>query len=107
MRLRRGYTLIEIMIVVTLIAIVTATAMPHVDYQSHRQDAAVRAVRGALQQAQAYAVSSQHEVWVVADAAKNRLILVQDPSDSNQYALTDHYWAVPLPDGVKVGLSGA
>jgi prepilin-type N-terminal cleavage/methylation domain-containing protein len=104
MRLRRGYTLIELMIVITLIAIVTATAMPHIDYQASRQDAAARAVRGALQQAQAYAVSSQHEVWVVVDAARNRVIAVQDPSDSNQYATTDHYWSIPMQDGAKLGL---
>lgn len=106
MRLRRGYTLIEMMIVVTLIAIVTATAMPHIDYQSYRQDGSVRAIRGALQQAQSYAVSSQHEVWVIVDAGRNRIIAVQDPSDSNQYALGDHYWAVPLQDGATLGLSG-
>ncbi len=101
---RRGYTLIEMMIVVTLIAIVTATAMPHIDYQNSRQDGAVRAIRGALQQAQSYAVSSQHEVWVIVDAAHNRVIAVQDPSDSNKYVIGDHYWAVPMQDGAKLGL---
>lgn len=104
MRHRRGYTLIEMMIVITLIAIVTATAMPHIDYQAGRQDGAARAVRGALQQAQAYAVSSQHEVWVVVDAGKNRVIAVQDPSDSNQYVTTDHYWSIPMQEGAKLGL---
>lgn len=104
MRLRRGYTLIEMMIVVTLIAIVTATAMPHIDYQQGRQDAAIRAIRGVLQQAQSYAVSSQHEVWVVVDAGHNRIIAVQDPSDSNQYVATDHHWSVPMQDGVLLGL---
>ncbi len=106
MRLRRGYTLIEMLIVVTLIAIVTATAMPHIDYQSFRQDASVRAIRGVLQQAQSFAVSSQHEVWVVVDQAHNRIIAVQDPSDSNQYVIPDHYWAVPLQDGATLGLAG-
>jgi len=104
MRTRRGYTLIEMMIVVTLIAIVTATAMPHIDYQNSRQDASVAAVRGAMQQAQSYAVSSQHEVWVIVDAGRNRLIAVQDPSDSNHYVASDHYWSVPMQDGAKLGL---
>lgn len=107
MRLRRGYTLIEMMIVVTLIAIVTATAMPHIDYQQGRQDAAIRAIRGALQQAQSYAVSSQHEVWVIVDAGRNRVIAVQDPSDSNKYVVPDHYWAVPMQDGVQLGLANS
>jgi len=45
------------LIVVTLIAIVTATTMPKVDYTAWRQDAAAGAVRSAMMQAQAYAVS--------------------------------------------------
>lgn len=104
MKHRRGYTLIELMIVITLIAIVTATAMPHIDYQASRQDGAVRAIRGAMQQAQAYAVSSQHEVWVIVDASRNRVIAVQDPSDSNQFVVGDHYWSIPMQDGAKIGL---
>jgi prepilin-type N-terminal cleavage/methylation domain-containing protein len=101
---RRGYTLIEMMIVVTVIAIVTATAMPKVDYSSYRQDMGARAVRGALQQAQAYAVSSQHNVFVVVDGTRNRMFVIQDQSDSLTYQPTYHYNAVPMPEGVKIGM---
>lgn len=101
---RRGYTLIEMMIVVTLIAIVTATAMPHIDYQSFRQDASARAIRSAMQGAQAYAVSSQYNVFVDIDPTHNVLYVVYDYNDNLQWdqANGEHIIAVPLQDGAQI-----
>jgi prepilin-type N-terminal cleavage/methylation domain-containing protein len=101
---RRGYTLIEMMIVVTLIAIVTATAMPHIDYQSFRQDASARAIRSAMQGAQAYAVSSQHNVFVAIDQPHNVLYIVYDYNDNLQWDQVngEHVIAVPLQDGAQI-----
>jgi prepilin-type N-terminal cleavage/methylation domain-containing protein len=104
MKHRRGYTLIEMMIVVTLIAIVTATAMPHIDYQAFRQDAAARAIKTAMQGAQAYAVSSQHNVFVDVDQPHNVLYVVYDYNDNLQWdqANGEHLIAVPLQDGATI-----
>lgn len=101
---RRGYTLVEMLIVVTMIAIITAFAMPHIDYQAYRQDAAVRGVRGALQQAQAYAVSSQHNVFVDVDQPKGVLYVVYDYNDNLTWdsGNNEHVLAVPLQDGVVI-----
>jgi len=99
---RSGYSLIEMMIVITMIAIITAFAMPRVDYQSYRQDGSVRAVRGALQQAEAYAVSSQHNVFVDVDQAHNVLYVVYDYNDNLTWDPTEHKIAVPLLEGVKI-----
>jgi prepilin-type N-terminal cleavage/methylation domain-containing protein len=104
MKRRRGYTLIEMMIVVTLIAIVTATAMPHIDYQAYRQDAAARTVKSAMQGAQAYAVSSQHNVFVDVDQPHAVLYVVYDYNDNLSWdqANGEHLIAVPLQDGVII-----
>jgi prepilin-type N-terminal cleavage/methylation domain-containing protein len=103
MRLRRGYTLIEMLIVVTMIAIITATTMPKVDYTAWRQDAAARAVRGAMMQAQAYAVSSQHNVFVVPDMVHgNKLYVVYDYNDNLALDAGEHWIAVPLQDGAVI-----
>ena len=104
MKHRRGYTLIEMMIVVTLIAIVTATAMPHIDYQAYRQDAAARTLKSAMQGAQAYAVSSQHNVFVDIDQPHALLYVVYDYNDNLQWdqSNSEHLIAVPLQDGVTI-----
>jgi prepilin-type N-terminal cleavage/methylation domain-containing protein len=104
MKHRRGYTLIEMMIVVTLIAIVTATAMPHIDYQAFRQDGAARAIKTAMQGAQAYAVSSQHNVFVDVDQPHSILYVVYDYNDNLQWdaANNEHLIAVPLLDGAII-----
>ncbi|HZS58553.1 MAG TPA: type II secretion system protein [Gemmatimonadaceae bacterium] len=103
MKQRRGYTLLEIILVVVMIAIITATAMPKVDYQAWRQDAAARAVRGAMMQAQAYAVSSQHNVFVLPDMVHgNKLYVVYDYNDNLALDANEHWIAVPLQDGAII-----
>jgi prepilin-type N-terminal cleavage/methylation domain-containing protein len=103
MRLRRGYTLVEMLIVVTLIAIVSATVMPKVDYTASRQDAAARAVRGAMMQAQAYAVTSQHNVFVLPDMQRgDKLYVVYDYNDNLTLDAGEHWIAVPLQDGAII-----
>ncbi len=69
---RQGFSLIEMLIVVTLVAIVTAMVMPKVNYVAYRVDVGARSFRAALQRAQAYAVSSQHNMLVAVDAANAR-----------------------------------
>jgi prepilin-type N-terminal cleavage/methylation domain-containing protein len=103
MQLRRAYTLIEMLIVVTMIAVITATTMPSVDYTAWRQDAAARAVRGAMMQAQAYAVNSQHNVFVLPDMiGGDKLYVVYDYNDNLTLDAGEHWITVPLQDGAII-----
>jgi prepilin-type N-terminal cleavage/methylation domain-containing protein len=103
MRNRRGYTLLEMIVVVTMIAVITAMTMPSVDYQAWRQDAAARAVRSAMMQAQAYAVNSQHNVFVVPDmGSKSKLYVVYDYNDNLTLDAGEHWIVVPLQDGAII-----
>jgi prepilin-type N-terminal cleavage/methylation domain-containing protein len=103
MRNRRAYTLIEMLIVITMIAIITATTMPQVDYTAWRQDAAARAVRGAMMQAQAYAVNSQHNVFVLPDmVGMDKIYVVYDYNDNLTLDAGEHWITVPLQDGAII-----
>ncbi len=82
---RTGFTLIETMIVLTLIGILAAYAMPRLRAAAYDADAGMRTVQGALQQAQRAAIVRQTEVMVSFDTANKRLRIVYDVNNNHQY----------------------
>ena len=81
---RSGFTVIEMVIVVTLVAIVTAIVMPKINYTAWRVDVGARGIRAALQKAATLAVASQHNVLVAVDAPNGRLFVVEDVNNNLQ-----------------------
>lgn len=96
---RLAFTLVEMLIVITLIAIVTATTMPRVNYVSYRVDAGARSIRTALQRAQAFAVSSQHNMLVAVDVPNGRLYVVEDVNNNLTADPGERVVEVALQDG--------
>jgi prepilin-type N-terminal cleavage/methylation domain-containing protein len=97
---RGGFTVMEMLIVVTLVAIVTAMVMPKVNYTAYRVDVGARSIRVALQRAQAYAVSSQHNMLVAVDAPNGKLYVVEDVNNNLAADPGERVTSVPLQDGV-------
>jgi prepilin-type N-terminal cleavage/methylation domain-containing protein len=79
---RDGYTLVELMMVVVVIGIATAMALPRLNTSGMRVDAAVRDVRGTLQVAQRTAVMRQFDVIVSVDVANAALRVVEDRNNN-------------------------
>jgi prepilin-type N-terminal cleavage/methylation domain-containing protein len=101
MRARSGFTLVEMMIVVVLIAIISAFSLPRIDYTKMRLDSGARSVRAALQQAQSRAVAQQHNVDAVFDQAHSRIVFFDDyKQDMAMDSAGEHEWVAPLNDGV-------
>ncbi len=70
-KMRRGFTLIEILVVVTILAIAATAAIPMINngYADVKLTAAARSVMADLFYAQNYAITTQNEVYVVFTAA--------------------------------------
>jgi prepilin-type N-terminal cleavage/methylation domain-containing protein len=100
MRNYRAFTLIEMVIVVALIAVITAMALPQVNYTAFRVDSGTRAVRAALQRAENYAVSSQHNQLVAIDVPNGELYIVDDVNNNLSADPGEHITGAPLQDGV-------
>ena len=79
---RAGYTLIEIMVVIALIGIMVRIAVPKVNVNKYRVDAAARVVRGALQQAGRLSVQRQFDVLVVFDTVQNGINIIEDNNNN-------------------------
>jgi len=108
-RHRAGYTLLEVMIVLTVMAILSAMAVPRLSLGQFYVNAGMRTVQAALQQAQRLAVMRQTDVMVSFDTAGQRVRVVLDGNDNHVvdagesvrwHALEDGtHFAVP-PSGV-------
>jgi prepilin-type N-terminal cleavage/methylation domain-containing protein len=102
--LRAGFTLIEMMIVVTLIALVSAFSLPRLDFTQFRLDAGMRTMRIALQRGQSFAVSSQHQVLVGIDLiGKKKICVLEDADNNSAYTAGEHWTMYALQDGVEFG----
>jgi type II secretory pathway pseudopilin PulG len=100
MRNYRAFTLIEMVIVVCLIALITAMTLPQVNYTAYRVDSGARAVRAAFQRAENYAVTSQHNQLVAIDVPNGEVYIVDDVNNNLAADPGEHISAVPLQDGV-------
>jgi prepilin-type N-terminal cleavage/methylation domain-containing protein len=88
---RRGYTIIELMLVVALIAIMAAMALPKISLLRYRQDANGRLVQRTLTVAQQRALTKNTNVLFVMDYAASRMRIVQD-TNANGAADAAEYW---------------
>ncbi|NIS32581.1 MAG: prepilin-type N-terminal cleavage/methylation domain-containing protein, partial [Actinobacteria bacterium] len=73
-----GFTLIEMLVVVTVIGILVGMAAPKIDATEFRMRGAVREVGTTLLAAQGQAVMRQHDVVVAIDTVGRRLRVHSD-----------------------------
>jgi prepilin-type N-terminal cleavage/methylation domain-containing protein len=103
---RRGVTLIEMMIVVVLMSLVSALALPRINFAQFRSDDAVRAVRTSLQTAQRLAVTRQYDVIVSFDTVKQQIRIADDLNNNYRIDAGERVTYVPLDEGVKFASPG-
>ncbi len=99
--LRRGVTLVEMMIVVVLLSLVSALALPKINLAQFRSDDAVRAVRTTLQTAQRLAITRQYNVIVSFDTVQQRMRIVEDLNNNNAVDAGERVRWVPLDNGAR------
>jgi len=104
---RAGVTLIELLIVVVIIGIVAAFALPRFDYTKYRVESSMRGVGTTLLSAQRRAVSVQHDVAITFDAGLNEIRIIEDANNNGQIDVGERTRGVVLGDYVVMGVGGA
>ncbi len=98
---RRGVTLIEMMIVVVLLSLVSALALPRLNFAQFKSDDSVRAVRTTLQTAERLAITRQFDVIVSFDTVKQQMRICEDQNNNYQIDSGERVSYVSLDKGVK------
>jgi prepilin-type N-terminal cleavage/methylation domain-containing protein len=103
----RGYSLIELLVVVSMLAIIAGIALPQINVTAIRMDAGARLVRSSLQLAERLAITRQHNVLVSFDYAKNRLRIVEDSSNNERADAAERVTWKYLEEGARFALPPA
>lgn len=93
--------------VVALMGLVVAFAIPRVDFSTYRVNGAVRGVSALIERAQRLAVTDQYNVNVLFDVANNALRIHEDANNDNAIQPGERVRSYPLGEGVVFGLGGA
>jgi prepilin-type N-terminal cleavage/methylation domain-containing protein len=112
-KLRRGFTLAEMMVVVVITGMMVALAIPRVDTTKWRADAIATIVRTTLQYAQRQAITRQHDMVVSFDTTGERIRTFWDNNNSGTPNTSERItWrgldvGVLFTDPSVTGVSGA
>ncbi len=93
--------------VVALMGLVLAFAIPKVDFTTYRVNGAVRGVSALVARAQRMAVTDQYNVNVLFDVANNAVRIHEDANNDNVIQPNERVRSYPLGEGVVYGLGGA
>ncbi len=100
---RGGFTLLELIVVVTIGSLLTLIAMPHIDVAAARAESAARATRVALAAAQQRAVLRQHDVVVEFDEDAAVLRFFDDANRNEVRDAGEAEWAHALEETIRFG----
>ena len=104
---RGGFTLVEILMVITLLGLVAMFVAPKLSFSAYRINAAARSVTVLFARAQRLAVTNQSDVNVVFDVPNNAIKIHQDANNDNVIQSDEQVRSYPLGEGVAYGLGGA
>jgi prepilin-type N-terminal cleavage/methylation domain-containing protein len=111
-RQMRGYTITELVIVLVIAGVVSAIALPNIDYRRYRADAATHTLRGTLQHAQRLSIVRQYDVIVVFDLDGRRMRIVEDVNNNRVADDGERVIVRPVEEGISFivpprGVNGA
>jgi prepilin-type N-terminal cleavage/methylation domain-containing protein len=104
---RAGFTLIEAVMVVTIIGIVAGMAIPKAGYATYLASSGARTLATTLAYAQRQAISQQSDIRVAFDVASNQIRIHEDRNNDNVIDQGERVGFTSLPEGVTFGRGAA
>lgn len=100
---RRGFTMVELIMVVVIVGMMAAIALPRVGLASYQANSGARVVATALSYAQRLAVSQQSDVRVAFDLGTNQLRVHEDRDNDNVIDDGERVVFTALPEEMRFG----
>jgi prepilin-type N-terminal cleavage/methylation domain-containing protein len=101
MRVQRGFSLMELLVVLVVAAVLLAIGAPRIDLNRYKVDAAARQVEGVLQQAQRFAVQRQQDVFVTFDTTTQTIRTTYDANNNQTLDAGERQSVTGLVDGAR------
>lgn len=102
-----GFTIVEIVIVLTIIGLLTAIVAPRIDLERYQVNTAMEGVGATLLMAQRLAVTKQHDVVVSFDLPNAAILIHEDADNDGAVDDDERQRREPLGDKVIFGRAGA
>lgn len=100
-RTRRGFSIIELTVALILMSLIGAMALPRLNYERYRADAAMRTVRTILMGAERNAIMRQTNLVVAFDITGNMMEILEDANNNCSYDSGERLSRRPLEEGAK------
>jgi len=104
---RNGVTLVELMIVLTIMGVVMGIAFWHIDVARYQINGDQQVVGTALIAAQREAIAKQHDVIVAFDQTHSSMLIVSDSNNNGQIDGTENVREISLGERVRYGFGFA
>lgn len=104
---RKGFTLIEMLMVVVILGVMLSFALPRIDTGRYKVDAAVQSIGTTMLAAQRQAITQQHDIIVQLDVATQSLRIHEDKNNDAAIDPGERVRGIPLGENVIFGLAGA
>jgi prepilin-type N-terminal cleavage/methylation domain-containing protein len=106
-RRRVGFTLVELLIVMSVAGILMTTVMPRIDVARFQLDAAVQEVASAISGARGHAILRQHDYVLMFDESGHEFFVLNDANNNGQTDAGEERRTVQLSERVRFDRGGA
>lgn len=100
-RLRTGFSMVEIIIVLVMMAVIARMALPKLNLSQFRADAAAQQVRSVFQTAQRTSLTRQYDVIVSIDTTQFGLRIAEDVNNDGTIQSSEWKFWRPTGEGNK------